>query len=55
MRSGGALEGTRELMEETSDFHIKEMRLHGEIVPEPSSLAQVLTVASERPLSHTLK
>lgn len=39
------LEETRELMEETIEFHIEGMRLHGEIVPQPSSLAEMLEIA----------
>ena len=36
---------TRELMEEAIEFHIEGMRLHGEAVPEPSSLAEMLEIA----------
>jgi predicted RNase H-like HicB family nuclease len=39
------LEEVRTLMEEAIEFHIEEMRLHGETVPEPSSLAEMLEVA----------
>jgi predicted RNase H-like HicB family nuclease len=39
------LEEVRTLMEEAIEFHIEGMRLHGEIVPEPSSLAEMLEVA----------
>ena len=35
----------RTLMEEAIEFHIDGMRLHGEPVPEPSSLAEMLEVA----------
>jgi len=35
----------RTLMEEAIEFHIEGMRLHGETVPEPSSLAEMLEVA----------
>jgi len=47
MRGGGphALEEVRRLMEEAIEFHIEGMRLYGEIVPEPSSLAEMLEVA----------
>jgi len=38
------LEKTRELMEEAVEFHIEGMRLHGEFVPEPSSVAEMLEV-----------
>jgi predicted RNase H-like HicB family nuclease len=34
----------RTLMEEAIEFHIAGMRLHGETVPEPSSLAEMLEV-----------
>jgi predicted RNase H-like HicB family nuclease len=32
-------------MEEAIEFHIEGMRLHGESVPEPSSLVDILEVA----------
>jgi predicted RNase H-like HicB family nuclease len=32
-------------MEEAIEFHIEGMRLHGEAVPEPSSLAEMLEIA----------
>jgi predicted RNase H-like HicB family nuclease len=35
----------RGLMEEAIEFHIEGMRLHGETVPKPSSLAEMLEVA----------
>ncbi len=43
--AAGSLEETRHLMEEAIEFHIEGMRLHSEIVPEPSSLAEMLEVA----------
>jgi predicted RNase H-like HicB family nuclease len=39
------IEETRELMEDAIEFHIEGMRLHGEVVPEPSSLAEMIEVA----------
>lgn len=48
MAVAATLEETRELMEETIEFHIEGMQLHGEIVPAPSSLAEMLEVASVR-------
>ena len=36
---------TRDLMEEAIEFHIDGMRLHGEPIPEPSSLAEMLEIA----------
>jgi hypothetical protein len=33
-------------MEETIEFHIEGMRLHGEAVPQPSSLAEMLEIAA---------
>jgi predicted RNase H-like HicB family nuclease len=39
------LDQTRALMEEAIEFHIEGMRLDGEAVPEPSSLAEMLEVA----------
>jgi predicted RNase H-like HicB family nuclease len=35
----------RSLMEEAIEFHIEGICLHGENVPEPSSLAEMLEVA----------
>lgn len=35
----------RALMEEAIEFHIEGMGLHGESVPPPSSLAEMLEVA----------
>jgi predicted RNase H-like HicB family nuclease len=39
------LEETRELMEEAIEFHIEGMLLHGEKVPKPSSLAEMIEIA----------
>ena len=39
------LEETRALIEEAIEFHIEGMRLHGETVPTPSSLAEMLEIA----------
>jgi predicted RNase H-like HicB family nuclease len=33
------------MMEEAVEFHIEGMRLHGESLPEPSSLAEMLEIA----------
>jgi predicted RNase H-like HicB family nuclease len=43
--SARTLEEVRTLMEEAIEFHIDGMRVHGETVPEPSSLAEMLEVA----------
>ena len=43
--AAATLEETRQLMEETIEFHIEGMVLHGEDVPTPSSLAEMLEVA----------
>jgi predicted RNase H-like HicB family nuclease len=39
--TGRTLEETRRLIAEASEFHIDGMRLHGEIVPEPTSVVEV--------------
>jgi predicted RNase H-like HicB family nuclease len=39
------IDEVRGLMEEAIEFHIEGMRLHGDTVPEPSSLAEMLEVA----------
>jgi len=46
--AAATLEATRELMKETIEFHIEGMRLHGEIVAEPSSLAGMIEAGSAR-------
>jgi predicted RNase H-like HicB family nuclease len=43
--AASTLEETRQLMEEAIEFHIEGMRLHGEAVPRPSSLAEMLEIA----------
>ena len=43
--AASSLEELRPLMEEAIEFHIESMRLDGETVPEPSSLAEMLEVA----------
>jgi predicted RNase H-like HicB family nuclease len=43
--AASTLEETRVLMEEAIEFHIEGMRLHGETVPQPSSLAEMLEIA----------
>jgi predicted RNase H-like HicB family nuclease len=34
--AASTLEETRQLMREAIDFHIEGMRMHGEVVPEPT-------------------
>lgn len=43
--AAATLEETRDLMEDAIEFHIEGMRLHGEPIPEPSSLAEMLEIA----------
>jgi len=43
--AASTLAETRELMEEAIEFHIEGMRLHGEAVPNPSSVAEMLEIA----------
>lgn len=43
--AASTLEETRELIEEAIEFHIDGMRLHGETVLPPSSLAEMLEIA----------
>ena len=43
--AASTLEETRDVMEEAIEFHIEGMRLHGEAVPQPSSLAEMLEIA----------
>jgi predicted RNA binding protein YcfA (HicA-like mRNA interferase family)/predicted RNase H-like HicB family nuclease len=42
--TGRTLDETRRLIEEAIEFHIEGMRLHGEIVPEPTAVAEVIEV-----------
>lgn len=42
--AASTLEETRTLIEEAIEFHIEGLRLHGEIVPQPSSLAEMLEI-----------
>jgi len=42
--TGRTLEETRRLIAEAIEFHIEGMRLHGEAVPEPTSIAEVIEV-----------
>ena len=44
--AASTLAETRELIEEAIEFHIEGMRLHGESVPQPSSLAEMLEIAA---------
>ena len=43
--SAESLDDARQLMEEAIEFHIEGMRLHGEPVPPPSSVAEMLEIA----------
>ena len=40
--TGKTLEETRRLIAEAIEFHIEGMRLHGETVPEPMALAELI-------------
>lgn len=40
------IEELEELMREAVEFHIEGMRLHGEVVPPPSTRASMVRVAS---------
>lgn len=40
------LEETRTLIAEAIEFHIEGMRMHGEIIPEPSCHAEDIEVAA---------
>jgi predicted RNase H-like HicB family nuclease len=42
--TGRTLEETRRLIAEAIEFHIEGMRLHGEPVPEPTSVAEAIEV-----------
>jgi predicted RNase H-like HicB family nuclease len=42
--TGSTLEDTRRLIAEAVEFHIEGMRLHGEPVPEPTSVAEIIEI-----------
>jgi predicted RNase H-like HicB family nuclease len=42
--AGASLEETRQLIREAIEFHIEGMRLHGEVVPPPTSLVERVEV-----------
>jgi predicted RNase H-like HicB family nuclease len=42
--AGSTLEETRDLIREAIEFHIEGMRLHGEAVPEPTTLVEQIEV-----------
>jgi len=42
--AGVTLEETRQLIREAIEFHIEGMKLHGEAVPEPTTLVEQLEV-----------
>jgi predicted RNase H-like HicB family nuclease len=43
--TGPTLEDTKRLIAEAIEFHIEGMRLHGETVPEPTTIAETVEVA----------
>lgn len=42
--TGTTLEETRRLIAEAIRFHIEGMRLHGEAVPEPSTITEAIEI-----------
>jgi predicted RNase H-like HicB family nuclease len=42
--TGSTLEETRRLIAQAIEFHIEGMRLHGEAVPEPTSIAEAVEI-----------
>ena len=44
--TGPTLEDTRRLIAEAIEFHIEGMRSHGEPVPEPSTVVEIIEVAA---------
>jgi len=42
--AGATLEETRRLIREAIEFHIEGMRLHGEVVPPPTTLVEQIEV-----------
>jgi predicted RNase H-like HicB family nuclease len=44
--AAGTLEETRQLMREAIEFHIEGMRMHGEVVPEPTPHIEQIEVSA---------
>lgn len=44
--AASTLEETRQLIREAIEFHIEEMRLHGEAVPEPTAHVEWVKVSA---------
>ena len=44
MTTGSTLEDKRRLIAEAIEFHIEGMRLHGEAIPEPTTIAEAVEV-----------
>jgi predicted RNase H-like HicB family nuclease len=44
--TGPTLEDTRRLIAEAIEFHIEGMRLHGEPVPQPSTVVDIVEIAA---------
>lgn len=42
--TGSTLEEVRQRMAEALEFHIEGMRMHGEVIPEPSTVAETVEV-----------
>jgi predicted RNase H-like HicB family nuclease len=42
--AGVTLEETRQLIREAIEFHIEGMKLHGEAIPEPTTLVEHLEI-----------
>jgi predicted RNase H-like HicB family nuclease len=42
--AGETLEETKQLMREAVAFHLEGMRLHGETIPQPTSLSEYVEV-----------
>jgi len=46
--TGKTLEETERLIREAIEFHIEGMRLHGEVVPKPTTVAEYVEVAARK-------
>jgi len=44
--TGPTLEDTRRLIAEAIEFHVEGMRLHGEPVPQPSTVVDIVEIAA---------
>ena len=50
--TGKSLEETKRLMQEAIEFHIEGLRLHGDPVPQPTSICEYIAIGAPEPATH---